>query len=124
MYALVSVSVSDCVCYSSKQKDVEEFAEYTAEKIVKFKGEFLYTSLLRKLLQETTKEVLISFSAILGGFAAESEGTVVGKGLLPDYSQTTPPGPFIGWNPMECLSLRIPLVSNGSRFQVKVVLTE
>jgi len=43
--------------HSSKQKDVEEFAEYTAEKIVKFKGEFLYTSLLRKLLQETTKEV-------------------------------------------------------------------
>mmetsp|Transcript_103480 Transcript_103480/g.166833 ORF Transcript_103480/g.166833 Transcript_103480/m.166833 type:complete len:289 (+) Transcript_103480:918-1784(+) len=43
--------------HSSKQKDVEEFAEYTAEKIIKFKGEFLYTSLLRKLLQETTKEV-------------------------------------------------------------------
>lgn len=42
---------------ASKQKDVEEFAEYTAEKIVKFKGEFLYTSLLRKLLQTTTQSL-------------------------------------------------------------------
>jgi hypothetical protein len=37
--------------WEARRQDVEEFAEYTAEKIVKFKGEFLYTSLLRKLLQ-------------------------------------------------------------------------
>jgi hypothetical protein len=36
---------------------VEEFAEYTAEKIVKFEKEFLYTTLLRKLLSETTKSL-------------------------------------------------------------------
>ena len=53
----LSFSHSHTRTHSSKQKDVEEFAEYTAEKIIKFKGEFLYTSLLRKLLQETTKEV-------------------------------------------------------------------
>lgn len=43
--------------HSSKQKDVEEFADYTSAKIVKFKGEFLYTTLLRKMLQETTKSL-------------------------------------------------------------------
>ena len=48
--------------HASKQKDVEEFAEYTAEKIVKFKSEFLYTTLLRKLLAETTKTLGLSLS--------------------------------------------------------------
>lgn len=43
--------------HASKQKDVEEFAMYTAEKIVKFNGEFLYTTLLRKMLQETSKSL-------------------------------------------------------------------
>lgn len=43
--------------HASKQKDVEEFAQYTAEKIVKFQSEFLYTTLLRKLLAETTQSL-------------------------------------------------------------------
>ncbi|EKX51534.1 hypothetical protein GUITHDRAFT_161553 [Guillardia theta CCMP2712] len=42
---------------NSKQKDVEEFAEYTAAKIIKFQDEFLYLALIRKLLQETTKSI-------------------------------------------------------------------
>ena len=42
---------------ASKQKDVEEFAQYTADKINKFSAEFLYITLLRKLLMETSKSL-------------------------------------------------------------------
>eukprot|EP00802_Teleaulax_amphioxeia_P006972 Tamp_06978.p2 GENE.Tamp_06978~~Tamp_06978.p2 ORF type:complete len:398 (+),score=145.30 Tamp_06978:469-1662(+) len=42
---------------ASKQKDVEEFAQYAADKMVKFKDEFLYITMLRKLLMETAKSL-------------------------------------------------------------------
>mmetsp|Transcript_44671 Transcript_44671/g.69909 ORF Transcript_44671/g.69909 Transcript_44671/m.69909 type:complete len:360 (+) Transcript_44671:1-1080(+) len=45
---------------ASKQPEVEEFAVYTAQKITKFSGEYLYLALIRKLLQETTKSMDVS----------------------------------------------------------------
>mmetsp|Transcript_18547 Transcript_18547/g.45540 ORF Transcript_18547/g.45540 Transcript_18547/m.45540 type:complete len:254 (-) Transcript_18547:229-990(-) len=40
---------------ASKQGEYEAFAQYTADKIVLFKDQFLYLALLRKLIGETTK---------------------------------------------------------------------
>ena len=42
---------------TTKLAEVEAFSKYTAEKIQTFEKEFLYLSLLRTLLQETTKNV-------------------------------------------------------------------
>jgi hypothetical protein len=45
---------------TTKLAEVEAFSKYTAQKIQTFEKEFLYISLLRTLLQETTKSVDVS----------------------------------------------------------------
>eukprot|EP00284_Hemiselmis_tepida_P015032 CAMPEP_0174926720 /NCGR_PEP_ID=MMETSP1355-20121228/13965_1 /TAXON_ID=464990 /ORGANISM="Hemiselmis tepida, Strain CCMP443" /LENGTH=333 /DNA_ID=CAMNT_0016172777 /DNA_START=46 /DNA_END=1044 /DNA_ORIENTATION=+ len=42
---------------TTKQAEYEAFAQYAADKIKTFSGEFLYIALLRKLLGETTKSL-------------------------------------------------------------------